>query len=153
MEVIRQIERMGGMECIAYKTGYKYQIVESSITRDCLTPDQDIVTRYITLTTEGELTLKEGYAWDGPSGPTFDTLNFMRGSLIHDALYQLMREGELDGRTFRKPADKTLRKICREDGMSWVRAWGVYHAVRIAGGKAARPKSKKKVHRAPKACQ
>jgi hypothetical protein len=38
----------------------------------------------------------KGYAWNGPSGPTLDTRNFMRGSLVHDALYQLMREGRMD---------------------------------------------------------
>ena len=36
------------------------------------------------------------YAWDGASGPTFDTKDTMTPSLIHDAFYQLMREGVLD---------------------------------------------------------
>ena len=44
------------------------------------------------ITSEGELIIRNGYSWDGPSGPTIDTKNFMQGSLIHDALCQLMRE-------------------------------------------------------------
>lgn len=85
----------------------------------------------------GWLFLRKGYAWDGPSGPTFDTPSFMRGSLVHDALYQLIREGQL-GVEHRKAADQLLRRICREDGMSAVRAWWVYQAVRIFGGEACR---------------
>lgn len=75
------------------------------------------------------LTIREGYAWDGPSGLSIDTKNFMRGSLIHDCLYQMMNEGQLD-KSYRKIADKLLRRFCREDGMSKFRAWYVYHAVR-----------------------
>ena len=86
----------------------------------------------------GKLLIKTGYSWDGPSGPTIDTKNFMRGSLVHDALYQLMREGVLE-QYDRKRADDILREICRADGMSRLRAWGVYHAVRKFGAGSARP--------------
>jgi len=44
------------------------------------------------ITSDGMLKIKTGYSWDGPSWPAIDTKNFMQGSLIHDALYQLMRE-------------------------------------------------------------
>ena len=75
------------------------------------------------------LTVHAHYAWDGPSGPTFDTKTFMRGSLFHDALCQLIGEGLLD-KKYRKYADQLLRQICLEDGMSKFRAWYVYMAVR-----------------------
>lgn len=77
------------------------------------------------------LKIENRYAWDGPSGPTIDTESFMRGSLVHDALYQLMREGHLDRKIWRLYADKLLRKICLEDDMSKFRAWYVYHSVRL----------------------
>lgn len=93
---------------------------------------------WVTLSKTGKLCTKKGYAWDGPSGPTIDTKNFMRGSLVHDALYQLMRERLLSGR-MRKAADEILYDLCREDGMSAVRAEYVYHAVRAFGGSSARP--------------
>lgn len=70
------------------------------------------------------------YAWDGPSGPTIDTKTFMRGSLFHDALCQLIGEGLLD-KHYRKYADQLLRQHCLEDGMSKFRAWYVYMAVRV----------------------
>ncbi len=84
--------------------------------------------QYIWLSTH-HLKVYKRYAWDGPSGPTFDTKTFMRGSLFHDALCQLIGEGLLD-KKYRKYADQLLRKICLEDGMSKFRAWYVYMAVR-----------------------
>lgn len=97
-----------------------------------------IITDFITLQTNGCLTIHKGYSYDGPSGPTIDTKNFMRGSLVHDVIYQLIREGELPMER-RKWADEILRKICREDGMSSFRAWYVYHSVRLFGGSSAKP--------------
>ncbi len=137
------------MEYISYKKGYKYQIVESHEVDIDVVPPQDIISDYIRLTADGRLGLRKGYAWDGPSGPTFDTLNFMRGSLVHDALYQLMREEYLDKEMYRQPADRLLRYMCRQDGMSWIRAWWVYAGLRIGGGPAADPANKKPVTRAP----
>lgn len=94
---------------------------------------------YLRLSPEGRLTVKAGYGWDGPSGPTFDTEDFMRGSLVHDALYQLMREGVLDRYQHREMADRLLRDICIEDGMAPGRAEYVYCAVRACGELSATP--------------
>ena len=77
----------------------------------------------------------------------------MRGSLIHDALYQLMRERYLDKEKYREPADRLLQSICKEDGMSSLRAWLVYLGVRLGGDPSADPASDKPVVRAPEACQ
>lgn len=141
------------MECIAYKKGYKYQLTKRYTTKIDLKPDNAINTDYIMLTKTGKLTLKKGYAWDGPSGPTIDTLNFMRGSLVHDALYQLMREQHLDNGEHREQADRLLQKMCKQDGMFSARAWWVYKGLRFGGGPAADPANKKPVTRAPKSCQ
>lgn len=97
----------------------------------CLALYTHVNTKYIELR-NGILLIKQGYAWDGPSGPTWDTPNFMRGSLIHDALYQLMRDGHIS-RKHRKYADRILREVCLEDGMSRFRARYVYYAVRAFG--------------------
>lgn len=93
---------------------------------------------FIKITKEGQLTIRKGYAWDGPSGPTFDTKNFMRGSLVHDALYQLIREQKIDMEQ-RKRADEILREICLQDGMSKIRAWWVFWGVYLFGKSAAKP--------------
>lgn len=134
---------------IKYRSGYKYQLVEEHQVKVSVIPENDIKTDYIELSAEGMLVIKKGYAWDGPSGPTFDTPNFMRGSLVHDALYQLMRNRSIDKDIWRDEADEELRRICLEDGMSRLRAWWVHRGVRIGGDPAASPESRKKVHTAP----
>lgn len=90
------------------------------------------------ITSTGKLVIRKGYSWDGPSGPSIDTKNFMQGSLIHDALYQLMRERVLP-QTARERADQILREVCLQDGMSSFRAWYVYKAVRLGGASSAAP--------------
>jgi hypothetical protein len=141
------------MKCITYKGGYKYQLKQSFAVRIPVVPPSAIRTEYITLDPEGNLWLKEGYAWDGPSGPTFDTLTFMRGSLVHDALYQLMRERHLERLDYREAADRTLRLICRQDGMCALRAWWVYWGVRLFADPASDPADERPLTRAPEGCE
>ena len=124
---------------IKYREGYKYQLATDYTVATGIIPPAVIITEYIHLYPDGSLFVKEGYAWDGPSGPTVDTLNFMRGSLAHDALYQLMREGQLDHDTCREAADRLLQRLCLEDGMWALRGWWVYQGVRIFGDPAADP--------------
>lgn len=140
------------MQCISYKKGYKYQLFEDYTLNISIYPNKDINTTYIQLFMDGKLIIKKGYAWDGPSGPTFDTSNFMRGSLIHDALYQLMRNECLDKSTHKDFADRLMQKVCKEDGMSALRAWIVYQGVKLFGDTSADPSSKKIVIKAPKNC-
>ena len=133
---------------IRYRSGYKYQIVEDYQVKVSVIPKTNIKTHFLELNTEGMLIIKKGYAWDGPSGPTIDTPNFMRGSLVHDALYQLLRNEFLEPK-WREKADDELRRICRDDGMSRLRAWWVHRGVRLGAGPAASPESRKKIHQAP----
>jgi hypothetical protein len=136
------------MDKVRYRAGYKYQLVENVSTAISIYPLEEIETDYILLNRLGLLTIKKGYAWDGPSGPTIDTKTFMRGSLVHDALYQLIRMGKLNSE-HRKEADKILRKICLEDGMCKARAWWVYRAVRRCGWTAIDPKKELNIKEAP----
>lgn len=99
---------------------------------------QTIKTDYLALTSAGQLTIHAGYMWDGASGPAKDTPNFMRASLVHDALYQLIRLGLLHT-SDRRYADQLLRRICLADGIHCFRAWYVYWGVRIFGGYAIQP--------------
>ena len=137
------------MSAIHFRGGYKYQLSNSYEVVIDIKPPDDIRCYYIELERNGLLRIRQGYAWDGPSGPTIDTLNFMRGSLVHDALYQLMREKFLDHDTYRDAADRVLQQICLEDGMSVMRAWYIYHAVRLFGNPAADPRAEKPVTFAP----
>ncbi len=138
------------MKTIAYKSGYKYQLSEDySQVAIGIKPEEDANLSYVELNTNGDLFIRAGYAWDGPSGPTIDTKNFMRGSLVHDALYQLMREGLLSQSKFRNKADRLLRIMCREDGMSRIRASWVYYGVKWFAESASDAKQKRKVAYAP----
>ena len=133
---------------IFYKSGFKYQLTSDCVVEVGIWPERLIATGYLSITPDGVLTILRGYAWDGPSGPTIDTKSFMRGSLVHDALYQLIRTGLLP-ESERHVADKVLGRLCREDGMWRARAWWVYKAVRLAGGAAADPSNRKKIKTAP----
>ena len=101
---------------------------------------------YLQLDKHGVLTVRNGYEYDGASGPTIDTPNSLRAALVHDALYELMRRQFLP-LTWRLHADKLLFEICREDGMIRARAWAWYRMVRRFGEKFAAPREAPRVHR------
>jgi len=131
---------------IKYKGGYKYQLVSDYQVQINIFPSVCIFTKFIMLSMDGMLTILVGYAWDGASGGCPDLKKIMRGSLIHDALYQLIRM-KLLTLDDRKPADKELRKACREDKMWRVNRWWVYRGVRwFAKGSAI---GEKKIQYAP----
>ncbi|MBV7315119.1 hypothetical protein [Shewanella sp. NIFS-20-20] len=138
------------MDCIAYKAGYKYQLNQTYIVNICIKPSECITTDFIVLQANGELTIQRGYAWDGPSGPTIDTLDFMRGSLVHDALYQLMRHELIDANHYKDKADRLLQTLCKQDGMNALRAWWVYQGVRYFGKPATDKANKKPLLIAPR---
>jgi hypothetical protein len=122
------------MKYIRYTDGYKFQLEEDYQQQTGITPVSPGGNRFVHITLDGVLIIRAGYAWDGASGPAIDTPDFIRGSLVHDALYQLMRLGVVPKAGGRLRADQLLREIVREDGMWRLRAWWVYHAVRIFGG-------------------
>jgi hypothetical protein len=87
------------------------------------------INKFVTLW-DGIFTVKPGYAWDGPSGPTKDGKTNMTPSLFHDGLCQLMREGLLD-RKHHLYVDKLFRLHLLKCGMSKFRAWYYYLGVRL----------------------
>lgn len=133
---------------ITYRKGYKYQLADTVAIQTRLRPALAINTPFIALSPTGLLLIRAGYAWDGPSGPTFDTKSSMRGSLVHDALYQLLR-AELLPASDRALVDKELYRLCVEDGMWKWRAKLWLREVRKFAGGAADPKNKKRVYTAP----
>lgn len=117
---------------IKYRDGYSYQLVEDYTVQTVIHPQQDIRSDFILLSTKGELAIKKGYAWDGPSGPVLDVPEFMRASLVHDALYQLMREGLLP-ESAKEFADGEMKRICLEAGMDYTLAEIAYKGVEYFG--------------------
>ena len=131
---------------ISFRGGYKYQTVNSPVKfqlRAFKSPTGH-VTPFCEITKDGLLTIRSSYAWDGPSGPTVDTDNFMLGSLVHDCLYEMLRNGYLPHNQWHK-ADAELDRINQLCGMSRVRRWWVRKGLAMAGGRAALPKNKKPV--------
>jgi len=116
-----------------YKSGYKY-ILDTDFTYQTrmLPLKPAIIDQWVSLSPSGVLHISKGYAWDGASGPVFDTKTVMRASLVHDALYQLMREEVLDARWLHAANDE-LYRICLADGMSKFRAWYIHQGVEWFG--------------------
>jgi hypothetical protein len=147
-----------------YREGYKYQLWEDeSIQTEIF--GLSIKTQFIDLDQDGKLTTKCGYAWDGPSGPTYDSKYCMRGALFHDALYQLIREGRINPR-YREYADGVMKRIINEDiekmvsrKNKWLqfplRKWAQaradlwYHGVRVGAESAVLPENDREVLEAP----
>lgn len=91
----------------------------------------------ISLDDNGLLCIRKGYLWDGPSGPTLDSISGMRGSLCHDAGYELMRRGLLENK-YRGYFDSLFFDIIKQDGMDSLRARVWYEAVSHFAANCAR---------------
>ena len=128
-----------------YRSGYKYQVAEREYFFLTVNPKICYVSDFIEIYDNGMVVVNPGYAYDGPSGPTIDTKNSMRGSLIHDVLYQLMRMGNLKP-DYREAADDELYKALIEDKMWKIRAKSWRYFVGRYAASAADPKNRKKVH-------
>lgn len=134
-------------ESIQYKEGsFKYQLHRDV---EVLLPELRStagvgLTGMLTLTPGGLLRIRKRYAWDGPSGPVVDRSSTLRASLVHDALYQLMRAGFLDRDLCQEPADRVFQRIYLEDG-----GWKWLGAVYYRGLRAFGRKSTLGVRRRP----
>ena len=122
--------------------GYDIKICSSK----CSEPEPDI-TSFITLKVASAgngckkrpvsgIVIKKGYAWDGASGPTFDTRASFKASLVHDAFYQCMRLRYVT-QDSRGEVDRLFRHML--GGMGPLRRGLWYWAVRLFGKKAATP--------------
>lgn len=130
-----------------YREGFKYQLAEVERFQTRIT-GHDIKTKFVSLGPGGMLTIKAGFAWDGPSGPTLDSKNSMRAALAHDAIYYLIRNEHL-AEDMRGIADNVFDRILKEDGM-WAprRNLWVWAVKRLAAA-AADPDNRKEVFEAP----
>jgi len=135
------VHELNPQSCYRKLTPYKYKLVDEFRIDLAVHVSAPFESRYLELSSSGRLIIKIGYAWDGPSGPTIDTHTFMRGSLVHDALYQLMRLSAIDYLEHREYADRLLQRMCLEDGMWNFRAWYVYYALHWFGSNNAKPDS------------
>lgn len=130
-----------------YRDSYKYQLYEDEVFITGI-KGYEVHSDFIDLMPDGKLTCKKGYAWDGASGPTWDTKSSMRGSLIHDAGYQLMREGHLP-LDYKVVFDGLFYLTLIHDGMSKARAYIWYKGVLWFAKRATLPENDRPILQAP----
>ena len=96
----------------------------------------------------GWVRVLKGYAWNGASGPTFDSKSTMVPCLFHDVCYDLMANGKLP-RKCRKAIDEKMHRDLIAWGMNKFRAWYWLVGVRAGGVFFARDpdKDQAKVHK------
>ena len=135
---------------IKYRSGYKYQLASDYSIKTKIKPKKEVDEKFLKLDKKGNLTIIEGYAWDGPSGPVIDNKENMRASLVHDAFYQLIRHRHLTIKEHKDKADRLFKKICIEDGVSRATANIFYIGLKLGGKPSADPKNQKVVYTAPK---
>lgn len=112
-------------------TSYKYELYEDLTVNLPELVKYSFYHGYFNMV-EGRLTICKGYAWDGVSGPTIDTKNTFVAGVVHDALYQAIREKFLPP-IEKKSADKIFRRLLRENRMSWFRSQYFYLGVKWFG--------------------
>lgn len=137
----------------AGKAGFQLRATYHRDISKYIKPKFDIVSEWCSLSTEGVLTGRHGYAWDGGSSPFSKlplvgswtkTKTTIQNSLVHDMLYQLIRLGLLSDE-FKEPADQLLRDIGIEDGMYRWRANAWYNAVAKFGSPATHSHAEPKI--------
>ena len=121
---------------VYYKDGYKNQLTRPLRLQTSLRPRTEINLDYIYMDSKGQMTLMKGYAWNGASGPTYDTSSVYRGSGGHDAEYTLIQLGYFP-KSDRKKADNDLNRWLTEDKMWWWRRKYWIYLLRKTGWVAA----------------
>lgn len=117
-----------------YKSGYRYKLDEPYqhvLTFSAF--DHKQVPGLWAEIVDDKLIIAKGYAWDGAStGLPWTPKKWLRPSLVHDALYQLIREGQLPMER-REDADMIFYQLLRENQVNIFMALPAYLGVRIFG--------------------
>ena len=131
-----------------YSEGYKYQVKKDYHIKLDIVPYTPINLPFVHMQMDGTTTIYAGYAWNGASGPTWDTLSSMIASLVHDLIYQLIRLGLIDVK-YKEYGDQVLHDLCTEDGMCSWRADYWRWAVLEFGTSSCRPSAEPEILIAP----
>lgn len=110
---------------------------------------------------DGNLDIQIGYAWDGASGPVVQTKQLLYAALLHDALYQIIRQLQL-AEVYRSAADREFRdiyrRICLEAypsnsigdrigrSLAKMRSVYIYNAVKWFGKSSVKKPKPKKIY-------
>jgi|WetSurMetagenome_2_1015567.scaffolds.fasta_scaffold00567_10 hypothetical protein len=116
--------------CYRKLKGFKYATTKEHIFETGIT-GFTIDEEYFSLDTTGKLIIKCGYSWNGANCfPDLESI--MRGSLVHDCGYQLIRMGLLPP-NYKDTFDRIIQRECVKDGMNLWLADKVYWAVKRFG--------------------
>lgn len=133
------------VECtMKYKSGYRYKLDEVYVHELSFNAfDAKQIGAWVSLV-DSRLVISNGYAWDGASsGLPWTPKKWIRPSLVHDALYQLIREGQLPMER-REDADMVFYQLMRENQVNVIVAFTAYLAVRVFGNYCLRKGKKTK---------
>jgi hypothetical protein len=121
-------------EKIYFSEGYSYKLLKPYSVKVPI--DENAEGRLLQLK-DGVLTIEAGYTWDGVTeGP--DHRQDMRASLVHDALYELLRYNHLSKELVPK-INAIYEKIALEDGEGGFRAEFMYRVENALGGSFLKP--------------
>lgn len=135
-------------KCLYFRRGYKYVVKRDYHIKLDIVPYAPIDVDHMQMDMQGNTVIRAGYPWNGASGPTWDTLTSMAGSLVHDLIYELIRLGLIDA-AYKGYADHLLHDICVEDGMWGFRADYWRWAVLKFGAGSCRPSAEPREEVAP----
>lgn len=133
---------------IKYTKGYKYLLEEDALFYTGIILEEDFITKRVIHYKNGWMLIKEGFGWDGCSGPTYDDDTNMRGGLCHDGFYYLHRRGF--PLKYRPIGDEKLRTLMIEDHAWRFRADYYKWSVQEFGNSSADPKNKRLILVSPK---
>jgi len=103
-KIIRYTERL-----------YKYRLVDPVQVQTNIFGIDGKLDPWLEIRADGMLFIAARYLWDGPSNPAIDSVAFMRPSLVHDALCDLMDARILDEKIHWGPAVDLIVKHLKED--------------------------------------
>ena len=121
---------------------YKYKL-EEDIAFSTSIIGIEVKTEYIELKSHGVLVIRKGYMWDGVTGlPSFATDAMLkhtaRGSLLHDAFYQLIRL-RLIPAYLKHKIDLEMKERFTQDGLGKIVVSMFYQAVKNFGSQYCKP--------------
>jgi len=123
---------------VKYKHGFRFYLAEDfSLKIDDL-PDENVLPLYKIAMSKGMLTISKGYMWDRG----FRGKEFIRGTLVHEALYQLIRLGYLPYE-WRKKSNEIYYSLLVDDGAPKLFAWLLKKCADLFGNVASNGKSRK----------
>lgn len=103
----------------------KYKLTKGYMTQLAFTFEYPVFKKFFSTSKKGLLVFIPSYAWNGASGPVRDVPYNMEASCVHDALCQLLEDGDLSF-DFKPQVDEEYRRrLAKEAGPMEIREDGM----------------------------